>query len=249
MNNLVPEKRVDKNGNVVTRHVRLNSRPTDKKPPLPSPKLSNARKERVAAFMSDAIMYTNQTHGDKNRIAAAANSLTDEDMDFAESVINAAASENGRQSRRIMIRQILSSGSGYSRKFRTANIIIRESKMPPALVLAFLNTVSKEDRLGDDVYSLAESNPETQHKVCELARAVFKMTKLTDGFDEKTQRLRPMITSDGEKFEFHVPTLFDAMVQHPERSMEILELHRKRGDINALDELLNSAPALGEGAL
>jgi hypothetical protein len=249
MSNLVPEKRVDKNGNVVTRHVRLNSRPTEKKLPLPSPKLSDARKERVAAFMSDAIIYTNQTHGDRNRIAAAAHSLTDEDMDFAYSIINAAHSENGKQSRRIMIRQVLQSGSGYARKLRTADLIIRESKMSPSLVLAFLNTISTEERLGDGVYSLTESNPETQNKVCDLARTVFRMTKLTDGFDEKTQRLRSMLENDGEKFEFQVPALFDAMVEHPERSMEILDWYRKRHDITAIDELLNSVPALGEGAL
>lgn len=249
MSNLVPEKRVDKNGNVVTRHVRLNSRTTDKKPPLPSPKLSTARKERVASFMFKAIIYTNQTHGEMNRIAAAARSLTDEDMDFAESIVNAAATESGRQSRCIMIRQILQSGSGYARKFRTADIIIRGSKMPPALILAFLNTVSTEDRLGEGVYSLEESDRETQHKVCELARAVARMTKLTDGFDEKTQRLRPMLVSDGERFEFYQPELFDTMVKHPERSMEILEWYMVRKDIASIDELLNVAPAIGEGAL
>lgn len=249
MNNLVPEKRVDKHGNVVTRHVRLNSRPTETKPPIPSPKLSDARKERVAAFMSESIHFTQQTMGERNRIEKAARTLTDEDMDFAESVVNSAASENGKQSRRIMIRQVLQSGSGYARKLRAADLIVRESKMPATLALAFLNTISAEDRLGNGVYSLAESDPETQHKVCELARAVTRMTKLTDGFDEKTQRLRPMIVSDGEKFEFHLPALFGTMVQHPERSMEILDWYRTRGDINAIDELLNSVPALGDGAL
>jgi hypothetical protein len=249
MSNLVPEKRVDKNGNIVTRHVRLNSRPTETKPHLPSPKLSDTRKERVAAFLSEAIHFTQQTLGERNRIEKAARTLTDEDMDFAVSVVNSAVSENGKQSRRIMIRQVLQSGSGYARKLRTADIIVRESKMPPTLALAFLNTISAEDRLGDGVYSLAESDPETQHKVCELARAVTRMTKLTDGFDEKTQRLRPMIVSDGQHFEFHLPALFGTMVQYPERSMEILDWYRVRNDISAIDELLNSLPALGEGAL
>jgi hypothetical protein len=58
-----------------------------------------------------------------------------------------------------------------------------------------------------------------------------------------------MLENDGEKFEFQVPALFDAMVKHPERSMEILDWYRTRGDIEAIDELLNSVSALGEGAL
>lgn len=249
MNNLVPEKRVDKNGNVVTRHVRLNSRPTETKPPIPSPKLSDARKERVAAFMSESIHFTQQTLGERNRIEKAVRTLTDEDMEFAESVINGAASENGKQSRRIMIRQVLQSGSGCARKLRTADLIIREAKMSPVLVVSFLNTISPDDKLGDGVYSLAEADPEMQGKVLELARTVTRMTKLTEGFDAEKSRLRPMAISNGENIEFHIPALFEAIAKHPERSMEILEWHRTRGNINAIDELLNSVPALGEGAL
>jgi len=250
MSNLIPEQRVDKNGKVVTRHVRLNSKPSGTKAAIPSPSISDARKEHVESLLN-VVVHTTQTLAQKIQINKAANSLTDEDIDFAKAFVNQATSYNGRKTRGIAVRQILQSGRGCSRKLRTTDLITREAGMPAILVASFLNTLSEDSNYGDSVYSLNEASEETQGKVCALARTVSRMTKLSELYEREggTTDWRPMAENNGQSIIFSQPELFEIMLRHPERSMEILDWHRKRSDINAIGELLNSVPALGDGAL
>lgn len=252
MNNLTPEKRVDKNGRVVTKHVRLNGQSPAKKPSIPSPQLSGVHLKRVDEFRKKAIHFTSHTLGEKNRIEKSIMALSEDDMDFAESVVNGAATDNGKRQRQIMVRQVLQSGTRVSSKLRSAEFLIRESKINPVLALSFMNTLRKGG-LGTSVYSVYKADPETQHKVCELSRSFFRMTKTTDRYENKGKitidLMNYLAVSNGEFLEFTQPELADTMMKHPERSMEVLDWYLKRGTLDGVDSLLESSPALGDGAL
>lgn len=253
MPNLVPEKRVDKNGRAVTRHVRPGGGTKASVAAIPSPTLSGDDSKRLDAAREMITDYWGMTDYGRERMDKAISALSDDDFELASNLVwRTAKGQQGQASRKIMFRQILQSDDRHSEKLRTADLIVRNSSLPPVLVLPLLNTLSATDSFDDSIFNLTNCDEKTQRDVCLIADAINALGKRREVVitENGSAEFVDAYQNDGQSFTFRKPELFDTMAKNPERAMEILEWYRKRkSSTDGLEELLNSVPALGDGAL
>lgn len=252
MSNLVPVQRVDKNGRLVTRHIRPQTASSTPVSAIPSPTLTTGRKERLKAAHGLIIDRKTLSKSSLNRLDDAINALSDDDIDLASSIVQNAKSGQGKLIRSIMFRQVMLSDGQHSEKLRTVSLMIQGSKMAPNVMMSFLNTLQRTEHFDESVFDLSNCDETIQRQVCLLADAVTKLGNRREYelLGNDTFDMVNAYENDGVSFTFRKPELFEAMAGHPERAMEILDWYHKRKSSTAgLDELLNSVPALGDGAL
>jgi hypothetical protein len=253
MSRLVPEKRADKNGRVVTRHVRPGGSTKASVAAIPSPMLSTEVSKRLDAAREMIPDYWAMTDDVREQVNKVIATLSDNDLTLASNlVLLTAKSQQGRTSRKIMFRQILQSHGKHSEKLRTADLMVRNSSLNPVLIVPFLNTLTSTKPFDDSVFDLTNCDAKMQRDVCLIADALTVLGKRREVviLDNGSADFADSFQSDGQSLTFRKPELFEAMAKHPERAMEILDWYRKRKSSTAgLDELLNSVPALGDGAL
>lgn len=252
MSKLVPEQRVDKNGRLVTRHVRPHGSSSSALGTMPAPKLPTGRKGRLKAARGLIIDGRDLSKSDRSRLNEALSALSDDDIDLALSIVQSAKSGQGKLVRIIMFRQVMLSDGRHSEKLHTVDLMIRGSKMAPSVMMSFLNTLQGTEYYDDSIFDLSNCDETVQRQVCMVADAVTKLGNRreyvllgTDTFD-----MVDAYENDGVSFTFRKPELFEAMAGHPERAMEILDwYHKRKSSTDGLEEMLKSVPALSDGAL
>jgi hypothetical protein len=230
--NLIPVQRVDKNGRTVTRHVRSASTPKASLASIPAPSITPERQKKLD-IAKESIRAGILSSHQKSRIDEALATFSNEELDD----IHTLMWEGERKDRPFMFGQIILSYENHRGKMKSAAVLLRGSSLPADMVPSFMNSLHRFPQFNAyEIHSLGE---EDQKRVLVIADAVAKLRRMYK-VDADHQNIH---------LKFRDPEIFSHIVGNPDRTDDIIDWYRKRRGPGGLDEMLNSFPALGEGAL
>lgn len=235
--NLIPVQRVDKNGRTVTRHVRASSVSKTPFASIPAPSITPDRQRKLSnakgLFISN---YKMLTEASKSRVDEALATLSNEDLDDNYNLMY-EGSGDARKDRPFMFTQIITSHDNHRGKLKSAALLLRGSDLPADMVPSFMNSLNRFPEF--NAYEIHALDEEEKNKVLAIANAVAKMRRIYKvEADHQSIHLK-----------FKDPEIFNLIVGNPDRSDDLIEWYRQRRGTSGLEEMLNSFPALSEGAL
>lgn len=253
MSKLVPTVITDVNGRITTVHRKQAEAGKTTTVPSPAVKGINPSSQRDPAVVEELVnalglrmQFANPNI--KENIA----SLTDGEVELLRESLSSVPPRVLKQEEfQSAMVYPLNANDGQAGRHMTNTLALLESELPVFQHQPFLATIRKHTSFKEAGHDLYAADDETKKLVCGIANAVHMLRKqetfVQDKFGSETRV--PMVSTKGKYLTLLDPALMPAMLDHPEHAETIASLYLKRGNINALDEVINTSTAIRDGAL
>lgn len=253
MSNLIPTVITDVNGKITTVH-RKQVEPS-RAPAVPAPTAKVVwppirQDAEVLGEMVKALGLRIQYVNPKIRDNIV--SLTDDDVEILREAL-ASPPPRVMQPEEFQASMVfpMNTDDGDAGRHMRNTIVLLESELPVFHHQPFLVALRKHRTFKEAAHDLYAADDDSKKLICGIANAIHSLRNQENVVQNKygTESVQRLVDSTGKQLKVRDKDLFAAILDHPDHAEAIASLYMERGNIDAIDEVINSPTAIREGAL
>jgi hypothetical protein len=253
MSKLIPTTITDKNGKVTTVHRKAQNARKNSVVPAPAVKEVWPPIRQDAAVLGElvnALGLRIQYVSPKVRDNIV--SLSDDDVAILKEAL-ASPPPRGMEPLGFQASMVypMNTDDGDAGRHMRNTIVLMESELPVFHHQPFLAALRKHRTFNEAADDLYAADDASKRLVCGVANAIHMLRTLEGVIQDKYGNEKPerMVNATGKQLKLRDKELFAAILDHPQHAEAISSLYIERGNIDAIDEVINSSTAIREGAL
>jgi hypothetical protein len=253
MSKLIPTVITDVNGKVTTVHKKqVEARNT---PAVPAPRAKAVwppirQDAEVLGELVNALGLRIQSISPKVRDNIV--SLTDDDVEILKNALSSPP-PGGMKPELFQASMVypMNTDDGEAGHHMKNTMVLLESELPVYRHQQFLVALRKHSGFREVAYDLYAADDDSKKLVCGVANAIHMLSSFESVIQDKYGNERPelMVNAMGKQLKLRDKDLFAAILDHPQYAESIAALYLERGNLAAIDEVINSSAAIREGAL
>lgn len=250
MSKLVPTVITDVNGRITTVHRKAVDQ--GKAVPMPMPAVSTPNRQDDETVASTVVALGLRMAFVNDKVRESIAMLSTDDIELLRQSLDSPPPNIMHPSEfQAAMVYPLNFNDGDAGRYLKNTMIMLESSMPVYHHKPFLQTLGKHNRFKEAAHDLYAADDDTKKLILGIANAVYSLTGLEIVTQDKygNESIDPMINATGKYMKLRDPALMPALLDHPEHAGAIASLCIKRGNIDALDEVINTSTAISDGAL